>query len=919
MSLRKIAAVISISFFSLASLSAQVDRVSQIDARRSVVLQGHVHPQARGANDRGAVEDSLAIPGITFILKPSASQKTALQQLLAQQQDPASPQFHKWLTPEQYADAYGVSAADMARISDWLTGQGFTIDNVARGRGFITFSGNAAQARSAFGTEIHRYVANGQTHYANATNPSVPAALSGVISSIRGLNDFRLKARAKVTRPELSSGGGHQLAPADIAAIYNIAPLYRAGVDGTGISIAVIGQTRIQTSDIASFRKNMGLSTANLQTVLVPGSTNPGISSGDLPEADLDVEWAGAVAPNAQIIYVYSSDVITSAMYAIDRNLAPVMTLSYGGCEPADLVDLPSYQAMAQQANAQGMTWLNAAGDNGAADCEDSGATIAQDGLAVDAPASIPEVTGMGGTTFAEGSGAYWSASGTAQSYIPETVWNDTSLERQLSSGGGGASVFFPQPSWQSGNGVPNDGVRHVPDLSLSSSPAHDAYYFYSQGSGGGVGGTSVASPVMAGIVALLNHYMVSTGAQKQVGLGNINPMLYRLAQNTSGVFHDVTTGSNSQPCVAGSPNCVGGLVGMNAGVGYDLASGLGSVDAFNLAHAWSTTPAVNSAVALSLDQNPVFKQTPDASGNPWHFTLTLTEEAGIPTRLTGLTIDGVSYLSKIATAIPAGGSVSANLGLSNVAAPKNVVFVVSGVDASGATWTQQLSIPFSASQPVLAVGSLANGASFQQTFAPGMIMSVFGTGLGSFAQSFGTVPLPLYLAGFEASVNNVPAPLYYVSANQVNLQIPYETLPGQATLTLGNPWTNINYNFTVTASAPGIFMAGDGSIAGNSSAGRGNTITLYLTGDGQVTPSLATGAGPAANTPLTRLPKPRLPLSITVGGVSATSTFVGIPPGYVGVTQVNFTVPSNAPTGVQPVVVTVGTQSSAPAKLTVQ
>jgi len=296
-----------------------------------------------------------------------------------------------------------------------------------------------------------------------------------------------------------------------------------------------------------------------------------------------------------------------------------------------------------------------------------------------------------------------------------------------------------------------------------------------------------------------------------------------------------------------------------------------------------------------------------------------LTEEGGVPTSLTTLTINGVSFLSKIKTAIPANGSVSATIGLSNLAVPMNVAFLVGGIDASGTQWTQQFSIPFSGPQIPLTVAGITNAASFQQVFAPGMILSVFGTQLGDFAQSFGTVPLPQYLAGFEASVNGVTAPLYYVSPNQVNLQIPYETQPGPAILTVGNPYVNINYNFQVAASAPGIFTQADGTIVPFPSAARGNTITLYITGDGQLSPSLPTGEAPAAGTPLSRLPKPRLAVSITVGGVPAATTFVGIPSGYVGVTQINFTVPSGTPTGVQPVIVTVGSAASAPAKLTVE
>ena len=910
----------------LAGISAQADRVrSAIDARQSVVLRGRMHPQARAANDRGAVEASFPVTGITFLLSPSADQKAALQQLLASQQDPSSPDYHKWLTPEQYADAYGVTASDLTKISDWLTSQGFTIDNVARSRTFLTFSGTAAKAGAAFHTEIHRYLVNGQTHYANATDPSIPAALSGVISTIRGLNDFRLQPHLRMpVQPYLNSGSSHYLAPDDFATIYDITPLYQAGIDGSGQKIAIAGQTDIHLSDIQQFRTRFNLSAPNLTQVLVHGSADPGLSSYDLPEADLDIEWSGAVARNAQIIYVYSTDVFQSAAYAIDQNLAPVLSISYGGCEGGDLYDLPAYQTMAQQANAQGITWLAASGDNAAADCEDLGVNIAQDGLAVDAPSSIPEITAMGGTEFNEQAGNYWAATttasgGSALGYIPEKVWNDTSLSFGLAGGGGGGSIFFPQPIWQTGPGVPTDGVRHVPDLSFNASPAHDGYFFYSGGSGSPVGGTSAAAPTMAGVVALLNQFLTSTGGQSSAGLGNINPSLYHMAQTTTGVFHDVTTGNNSVPCVIGSPNCTTGIMGFSAGTAYDQGSGLGSVDVANLVHGWSSNPAVNSAVVASFDQNPVFQQTPDAGGNPWHFTLTLTEEAGIPTTLTNVTINGVSFLSKFKTSMAANGSQSATIGLSNLAVPVNVPFVIGGVDANGKAWSQQLSIPFTGPQIPLTITGISNGASFQQVYAPGMILSVFGTQLGDFVQSFGTVPLPQYLAGFEAAVNGVIAPLYYVSPNQVNLQIPYETQPGTATLTVGNPYANINYKFQVSASAPGIFTQPDGTLVPFASASRNQIITMYMTGDGQVSPALATGAGPAAGTPTSRLPKPRLTVSVTVGGIPATPTFVGIPTGYVGVTQVNFTVPANAPTGVQPVIVTVGSSSSAPAKLTIQ
>ncbi len=902
------------------------------------MLAGRVHPQARAANDRGAVAASFPITGVTLMLKRTAAQQTQLNQLLQDQRNPSSSNYHRWLTPEQYATQFGLDAPSLAQVTSWLNAQGFTSVRVARSHTFVTFNGTAAQLGAALNTSIHRYQVNGQMHFANATAPSLPASVANVTATIFGLTDFHLQPRIRAqvaeestVNPDLTSGSTHHIAPDDFATIYNVAPLYAAGVDGTGQTIAVVGQTDIATADIQAFRTKFNLPAANLQQVLVPGSADPGTSSGDLPEADLDIEWSGAVARNAAIVYVYSTDVIQSLFYAIDQNIAPVLSMSYGGCEGGDLIDLPSYQALAQQANSQGMTWLSASGDSGAGDCEDQGVLVAQDGLAVDVPAAIPEVTGMGGTVLNDAGGSYWSStnttnSGSALSYIPELAWNDTPAGFGLSASGGGASIFFPQPSWQSGPGVPTDGVRHVPDLAFSASAEHDGYYVYTSGRAAYYGGTSVAAPTMAGVVALLNHYLTSTGIHSQPGLGNINPALYRLAQTSTGVFNDVTGGNNNVPCAAGSPNCVNGTFGVSTGAGYDPVTGLGSVNAYNLVHHWSTTPPLNSAVVVSIDQNPVFQQTPDSSGNPWRFTLTLTEEAGAATTVTGFTIDGVSYTAQIASlfksaAIPAGGSISAAIGLKNEAVPRNVVFAFTGVDASGNTWSQQMSIPFQGPQTQLAVGGMSNAASGQQVFAPGMLVSVYGTGMGNFAQSAAELPLTTYLAGFEATVNGVLAPLYYVSPNQVNIQIPYETSPGRATLTVGNPYANVDYRFTVTAAGPGIFTFSDGSVNPSRTGARGQTVTMFITGDGQVTPNLTTGSTPSASTPLTRLPKPQQTVTITVGGVTvpAPYQFIGIPNGLVGVTQINFTIPATVAPGVQPVVVTVGGVPSNTANITVQ
>ncbi len=910
-------------------LLAQHDRLpSRIDQSRTVILRGNTSLRARPEFDRGRVEPTLQLPSLVLHLKGSTDQQSGLEQLLAAQQDPTSREFHKWLTPDQYADRFGVSQNDIDKIKAWIESQGFSVKAVARSRRWILFGGTAQQAQSAFHTEIHRYTSSTASFYSNSADPSIPAALADLVTGVRGLNSIRLKPHYKREDPRMTTANGsHRIAPDDLATIYNIAPLYKDGIDGTGQRVAVVGQTAINTSDLRSFRTRFNLPTQNVEQVLVPGEANPGINDGDLGEADLDIEWAGAVARNATIVYVYSGDVLTSLEHVVDQNLAPVVTMSYGLCEGADLVDLPIMQATARQANAQGITWLAASGDSGASDCEGLDAAVAQNGLAVDSPASIPEVTGLGGTTFDEQGGSYWASSNdvnsaSALSYIPEKVWNENTTAGVLSASGGGASIFFPKPSWQVGSGVPNDPFRHVPDLSLSSSVYHTGYYVFSGGSSAYYGGTSVAAPAMAGVVALLNQYLLSTGSQQKAGVGNINPTLYRLSADAPGVFHDVTTGDNIVPCASGSPGCSNGQYGFAAGPGYDHATGLGSPDVYNLVHAWSSHPAANSEVVPSINHNPVFKLSAPVNGNNWTFTVTLTEEAGIGTTLTSFSIDGkaTDIAATFGTAsIPPNGSVSSkNLGFATLEIPKTVVFSFSGVDASGRQWSQQFSVPFTGVQVRLSVSGVSNAASGQQTYAPGQIVSVYGTQLGNFAQSAATIPLPDFMSGFKAYVDGVPAPLYFVSPGQVNIQIPYETLPGRTTVTVGNPYADVSTTIQVASAAPGIF-ASNGSVAAPfSSAARGQTTTLFITGDGQVRPSLDTGTSPSPGTDVSRLPKPVLPVTMTVGGQTAVIAFYGIPPGLVGVTQINYVVPQNAPLGTQPVVVTVGTVPSMPVNLTV-
>lgn len=903
---------------------AQPNRIqSKIDATRTVTLPGRVHPLASSANDAGLADSTLPL-SLTLQLKPSADQQSGLDQLLQQQQNPAAKSFHQWLTPEQYADRFGASATDIAQITTWLQAQGFTVSSPSRSRTFVTFSGTAGQVQNAFGTAIHRYNVNGVLHYANATDPKIPAALSGMVASIRGLHDFHPHPNLKKpVQPQAILQGEHVLVPNDFATIYDINPMYNAGINGSGQGIMVVGQSALYNkgSDITKFWNSFGI-TATLVLELSGQPPAVLISTGDAEESDLDIEWAGAVARNATIYFVYSTDVWTSAQNAVDQDFAPVLSMSYGSCEMYDLFDLPGERQTVQQANAEGITWLAAAGDQGAADCDynpNIPVAVAEGGLAVDVPGVIPEVTAMGGTMFNDNA-ASWNGAGAATGYIPEVAWNETIVTGQLLAGGGGTSVYFPQPSWQTVNGVPNDGWRHVPDISFNAAAYHDPYYVNWQGFASPVGGTSAATPTMAGVVALLNQYLVQNKVQSQAGLGNINPILYQLSQSAPTAFRDVTSGNNIVPCAYGSPQCNNGSQGFSASPGYDSTTGLGSVDVTNLIQQWSSGVPSRPLVVASINQNPVYQTT----GGQWTFQLTLTEEAGFAATLTDFTINGVSQASLISSvfggsAISARGSISGSYTLTLSTVPANETF-----GFSGNGWSTALTVPFTGPQTQITVVGASNAATGQQVFAPGMIMAVYGTGLGTLAQLASTLPLPLYMAGTEATINGVSTPLYYVGPNQVNLQIPYETPVGQADLSIGNPYQNVDFRFTVTNVGPGIFTFSDGSVNPSRTAKVGDTVPLFITGEGKVSPSLQDGTSPAAGTPVAQLPKPRATVSVSVGGIAASSTspywFVGIPSGLVGVTQINFTIPAGVPSGRQPVIVTVGnTQTPVGAYITIQ
>jgi subtilase family serine protease len=625
------------------AFAAQPNRIpGSIDGSQTVVLNGSVHAQARPEYDQGAAVPSLPLPYVVMLTKPSAAQQSDLDQLLAAQQDPASANYHKWLTPEAYAARFELSPSDTEKISVWLRSQGFTVVQVARGRDWIAFSATAGLVENAFHTQIHRYSVDGELHFANATELTIPKALAGVVTGIRGLDDFRWKPMGVhqvvspsailpvILGPLFTIGGGANgsnfLAPDDFATIYDLTTLYQSGIDGAGMKLVVVGQVTVAMSDIQAFRSGFNLPTNNPTVTVVPGTT-PGTNKDDLLESDLDLEWSGAVARNANVIFVTSNDVFSSATYAIDNDLAPVISMSYGGCESLNAAFIAANEPSMQKANAEGITFLASSGDSGPANCDDPNETSASQGLAVSYPASSPEVTAIGGTEFngdlPPNTGLYWNTTngvngGSAIMYIPETSWNDAAEPpASLASSGGGKSSChaspcsggFPKPSWQAGTGVPNDGVRDVPDISFSASAEHDGYIVCSTGGPPGgncpggigngfleVGGTSASTPVFAGILTLLNQQL---GNLPPVGLGNVNPTLYKLAQTpANNVFHDITTGNNIVPCTKGSPNCPSGLTfGYSATVGYDLVTGLGSIDVNNFFNNWNADKVATTTV----------------------------------------------------------------------------------------------------------------------------------------------------------------------------------------------------------------------------------------------------------------------------------------------------------------------------------
>jgi pseudomonalisin len=607
--------------------SRPAGRLTPINENQTVTLTGNVYPLARPEFDQGPLDPSTPFDRILLVLKPSAAQQFSLDNLVAAQQNPASPHNHQWLTPAEFGAQFGVAPIQIAQITAWLTSHGFTIEEVPAGNRLIAFSGTAGQLQETFHTQMHSYrVATPNhiaDHIANAQNPQIPAALASAIGGIVSLNDFRRNSSLALrqlpaakqqsvqpqaaTNPQYSAGSTHYLAPADFANIYDLNPLYNAGSSGAGTSIAIAGRSNINLADVSQFRSTTNLA-SNPPSVIVdgadPGLAGPSSADNDQAEATLDIEWSAAVAPAAAVTLVAAaSTAITDGVdlasaYIVNHATASVLSSSYSNCEQEmGVAELAFYNALWEQAAAEGISVFVSSGDAGAAGCS-AGSDVTGSITAVNGLCSSPYATCVGGTEFNEGvnPAQYWAAAnsaglGSALQYIPEEVWNESAANggSEMWASGGGSSKVYAQPAWQAAviasvPGAPDaGGMRAVPDVSLTAAN-HDGVIMVENGGFYIASGTSVAAPSFAGIMALV---VASQGGRAQ---GSANPRLYAIAASAPAAFHPTPSGSNSVPGVPG--NSADGAV-------YNFATGLGSVDAAELVNDWAAQQAPTCPMRL--------------------------------------------------------------------------------------------------------------------------------------------------------------------------------------------------------------------------------------------------------------------------------------------------------------------------------
>jgi hypothetical protein len=929
---------------------------SPVNDDQSITLRGNRHPLANAANDQGEVPADQPLHRTLLLLRRSPAQDAALANLLSAQQDPGSPLFHKWLTPEQFGAWFGPSDQDIQTITAWLSSHGFTEIVASKGRTSIEFTGSAGQVQSAIHAAIHRYQVSGVMHFANASDPSIPTALAAVVAGPVSLNDFGYRPEAipgptlqyqkGQARPQVVPGSNplftdpiydtsfYGVVPYDFATIYDLLPLWNAGSDGTGQTIAIVGETDINLNDPEQFRALLGLPVNNPIVTIV--GTDPGVQP-DETESDLDVEWSGAIAKGAQIDLVSSATTETtqgvdlSALYIVDNNLAPVMSESYGGCELFEGTAGNAFEnAIRQQAAAEGITVLDSSGDSGAAECDSSLATHA---MAVNSLASSPYDVAVGGTDFNQYNAwsTYWSANvdpttkQSALGYIPEIPWNDSCASTTLdvingetppygcsesplvvlnlntvAAGGGPSSCIssdgtdastctggWPKPLWQAGHGVPQDGVRDIPDVSFfASNGVYDSAYVVCQADATvapgcdptastqfflAVGGTSGSTPAMAGVMAIIN--------QKYGRQGSANGTLYRLAASAAGasIFHDITTDGNQVACESPDPDCVlppltspfpfGQTKGHSSTAGYDMATGLGSIDIANLVNNWSTVAYTPTTTTLTLNSGTATVTA--VHGSPISAVAAVSATSGSPTG--DVSIFGTQPESSVLLGTLNAGSVTS--AVDSLPGGSYAVTARYGGDAQFApSESAPVSVNISPEASVTKV-SILNYNAANQTFVPAVSPLAYGSELliradvsgqsghgvatgsvaltdsgstvGQFAlnaQSFTeTIPTNLVLGGAHAfSASYAGDPSFNASNGAGNITL----TPAQMTCGVGSNTTVLRPGWTLQLSAgAGLYQSTVAPPLGNMVAPSG-TLTIFSGTTAVVGPTVGTGNG---------------------------------------------------------------------------
>jgi kumamolisin len=554
--------IVSISVLSIAFIAEARQNSPYVLTNQTVPLVSHAH----------LVGEASAQQQLNLSIGLQLRNRQELQTLLRGMYNPHSPSYHHFLSPQQFVDEFGPTAQQQQQVIDYLRQQGLNITHISGNRLLIDASATVAKADAAFQVSINTYKLGANLFYANANPPTIPGPLASIITSIGGLDNsvhmhplYHLVRPKSSNKPHAGLGGG--FAPADLNGAYDANPLLQSGVQGNNQTVAVFELDGYQSSDVTQYFQTYNLGTPGISNVLVDGFN--GSAGAGAIEVELDIEVVAAMAPKAaQIVYMgpnTTQGVNDTYNQIVTDKKAQIATISWGECESqSGNAELQTLDNILSQGSAEGIAMYAASGDSGAYDCNDTN-------LAVDSPASDPNITGVGGTNLQLNNGAYGS----------ESVWSnpsDTQRSPQGAGGGGGISSFFKEGSWQTGPGVQNqysNGNREVPDVSADADPA-SGYSVYCTVAASGcsssgwitVGGTSAAAPLWAGSTALINEYLQN---QQKSRIGFANPVLYGLENATQQFppFHDVSSGTNLY---------------YPATSGYDEASGWGSPDIYNIA-----------------------------------------------------------------------------------------------------------------------------------------------------------------------------------------------------------------------------------------------------------------------------------------------------------------------------------------------